>query len=364
MSVGVSTKFHTAPLVGGESREEQQERLLSLLSSPVRDGLNVEELMDPSLSGGLTYNDFLILPGFIDFPADIVSLDVQVTRNFKIKTPFLSSPMDTVTEILNSPETAMAVHMALNGGVGVIHHNCPVEEQAEMVRKVKKFENGFITDPKCLGPNNTVQDVLDIKQKYGFCGIPITENGHLDSKLLGIVTSRDVDFLQGPVSRQRPLKDVMTTELVTAREGVSLAEAQKILKASKKGKLPIVDSEFCLTALLARSDLIKTRDYPWASTKHSSKQLICAAAISTHPEDQIRLKALVTAGLDIVVLDSSQGNSSYQIEMIRHIKENYPSLDVIAGNVVTQEQARVLIAAGADALRVGMGSGSICITQE
>ncbi|KND00950.1 inosine-5'-monophosphate dehydrogenase [Spizellomyces punctatus DAOM BR117] len=351
--------FSEAPAANAnESTEQRAKRLAALLSTPVKDGLTAEELMNPQLSGGLTYNDFLILPGYVDFPASICSLESRITKRFTLKTPFLSSPMDTVTE------TQMAIHMALNGGLGVIHHNCPVEEQADMVRKVKKFENGFITDPKCLGPEHTVQDVFNIKQQYGFCGIPITENGKLHSKLLGIVTSRDIDFLQTLEDRQRLLKDVMTTDLVTAPQGVSLFEANTILKASKKGKLPIVDGQGRLTALLARSDLVKARDYPWASKMPSSKQLLVAAAISTHDEDRVRLQALVDAGLDIVVLDSSQGNSSFQIEMIKYIKQTHPHIDVIAGNVVTQEQARRLIEAGADALRVGMGSGSICITQE
>ncbi|KAH6578335.1 hypothetical protein BASA61_000327 [Batrachochytrium salamandrivorans] len=337
--------------------DSKKAKLDNLLAQPVVDGLAADDLFDVKVSGGLTYNDFLILPGYIDFPASAVSLETRITRRFTLKTPFMSSPMDTVTE------TDMAIHMALNGGLGVIHHNCPIEEQCDMVRKVKKFENGFITDPKCLSPSHKVHDVLDIKKQFGFCGIPITQDGKMGSLLLGIVTSRDIDFLQNETDQQKLLKDIMTTELVTANKGISLAEANKILSESRKGKLPIVDANGHLTALLARSDLIKTRDHPLAS-KRDSRQLLCAAAISTHNEDRIRLAALVAAGLDIVVLDSSQGNSSFQIEMIKFIKQTHPHIDVIAGNVVTTEQARSLIAAGADALRIGMGSGSICITQE
>ncbi|KAJ3274226.1 inosine-5'-monophosphate dehydrogenase [Terramyces sp. JEL0728] len=340
------------------SDPQKNKELLALLQKPTSDGLTGAQLFDAQISGGLTYNDFLILPGYIDFPASIVNLETQITKRFRIKTPLLSSPMDTVTE------SEMAIHMALNGGLGVIHHNCPVTDQAEMVRKVKKFENGFISDPVCLGPTNTVLDLLKIKEKFGYSGIPVTENGKLGSKLLGLVTSRDIDFLQSDADANIKLKDIMVTELVTAKKGISLAEANKILSSSRKGKLPIVDENGNLTALLARSDLIKARDYPLASKTKTSKQLLCAAAISTHEEDKIRLAALVEAGLDIVVLDSSQGNSLFQINMIKYIKKTYSQIDVIAGNVVTEEQARSLILAGADAIKVGMGSGSICITQE
>lgn len=186
------------------------------------------------------------------------------------------------------------------------------------------------------------------------------DTGVLGGKLVGIVTSRDVQF-QPPST---PLSDVMTTNLVTAAEGVNLLEANDILRDSKKGKLPIIDNEGRLVSLLARSDLLKNQTYPLASKNPTSKQLYAAASIGTRPADRERLGQLVDAGLDIVVIDSSQGNSTFQVEMLQWIKKTFPTLEVIAGNVVTREQAATLIAAGADGLRVGMGSGSICITQE
>ncbi|KAK0247878.1 inosine-5'-monophosphate dehydrogenase [Friedmanniomyces endolithicus] len=320
-----------------------------------KDGISVHELMDEAKLGGLTYNDFLLLPGHIGFPASVVDLTSKLTKKITLKTPFTSSPMDTVTE------HNMAIHMALLGGVGVVHHNCSVEEQAEMIRKVKRFENGFITDPIVISPKTTVEEVRVLKERWGFGGFPVTEDGQLRSKLIGIVTPRDTQFHS---NSQSPVTEVMSTELVTAREGVSLPEANDILSKSKKGKLLIVDAEGNLVSLLSRSDLMKNLHYPLASKVPGTKQLLSAAAIGTRETDKDRLSALVEAGLDIVVLDSSQGNSIYQIDMIRWIKRTFPDLQVIGGNVVTRDQAASLIAAGVDGLRIGMGAGSACITQE
>ncbi|MCA9841401.1 MAG: IMP dehydrogenase, partial [Cyanobacteria bacterium HKST-UBA03] len=315
------------------------------------DGLSGEAMF--SSGAGYTYDDFILLPGHIDFSAADVDLSTRLTRHITLQRPITSSPMDTVTE------SRMAIYMALLGGIGFIHYNNSIEEQAKEVRTVKRFKNGFITDPIVLSPEHRLSDIDAIKKTLGYSGIPITEDGSMGSRLLGIVTNRDIDFV---TDRNTPLRDVMTTDLVTADQSASLDEANQILKSSKKGKLPLVDKNFHLVALISRTDLLKNRDYPLAS-KANNKSLLAGAAVSTRPQDKDRIDALVKEGLDVVIIDSSQGDSVYQIDLIRHIKHHYPELNVIAGNVVTTAQAKHLIEAGADALRVGMGAGSICTTQ-
>eukprot|EP00456_Euglypha_rotunda_P027186 TRINITY_DN21763_c0_g1_i4.p1 TRINITY_DN21763_c0_g1~~TRINITY_DN21763_c0_g1_i4.p1 ORF type:complete len:435 (+),score=58.32 TRINITY_DN21763_c0_g1_i4:317-1621(+) len=262
--------------------------------------------------------------------------------------------MDTVTE------HKMAIAIALQGGMGIIHMNNSIEEQVEEVKMVKRFKNGFITNPKVLSVHHTIKDVDEIKAKYGFSGIPITDNGKLGGKLVGIVSDRDTDFL---TDRNQKLESIMTKELVVAKENLSLEDANTILTGSRKAKLPIVNDRFELVALIARSDLLKNRAHPLAS-KDSAKRLLCGASIGTREEDRARAQALVEAGVDVLVIDSRQGDSSFQIDMIKWLKKNFPKVDVMGGNVVTQRQALNLIAAGVDGLRVGMGVGSISTTQE
>eukprot|EP00164_Ancoracysta_twista_P003827 GFYU01005135.1.p1 GENE.GFYU01005135.1~~GFYU01005135.1.p1 ORF type:complete len:555 (-),score=170.32 GFYU01005135.1:1037-2701(-) len=317
------------------------------------DGVSAADLF--SGAHAYTYNDLIMLPGHIDFAVNDVVVETQLTKNINLRIPMVSSPMDTVTE------HAMATNMALNGGMGIIHYNNTIEEQANEVKAVKRFENGFIVDPYCLAPTNTIADVDVLKSKTGFSTVPITDDGRPNSKLLGLVTSRDIDFIK---DRTTKLSEVMERDLTVAKDGVNLKEANDMMHTSKKGKLPIVDDDGNLVAMISRSDLRKHRNFPNALKNPQTKQLLCGAAIGTRPSDRERLEALASVGVDVIVIDSSQGDSSFQIEMINHIKRTHPDIDVIAGNIVTQKQARNLIDAGADGLRVGMGVGSICTTQE
>jgi len=316
------------------------------------DGFSAADLF--AKPSGLTYNDLILLPGHINFAVNDVALNSRISKKITLNTPIVSSPMDTVTE------ANMAIHMALLGGIGIVHYNNTIEEQAKEVRAVKRYKNGFITDPIVLTPQHTVADIDLIRQTFGFSGVPITDSGKMGGKLVGIVTNRDVDFVN---DRSTLISEIMSRDLITAKEGVPLEEAYHVLEQSKRGKLPIVNDAGELVALMSRTDLRKTKNFPLA-TKDSRDRLVVGAAVGTRPNDWERLEALVNEGLDLVVIDSSQGDSIYQIDMVRRIKKAFPDLQIIGGNIVTVQQAAHLIQAGVDGLRVGMGVGSICTTQE
>jgi IMP dehydrogenase len=281
------------------SDAEREKELAELLKGS-GDGYSREQIFrGRKTMYAFTYDDVILMPGHIGCNSvQDVSLETNITKKIRIKIPMLSSPMDTVTE------HQMAIGMALQGAIGVIHYNMTVEEQANEVRLVKKYKNGFITDPACLSPDHSIADVDQLKERFGYSGIPITVDGKMGSRLVGIVTNRDVDYVE---DRTTKLKDVMTPEakLVTAQEGVSLAEANEVLRRSKKGKLPVVNASGEIVALISRTDLKKSRDFPDAS-KDANKQLLVGAAIGTRPNDKDRCKALVEAGADVIVIDSSQ----------------------------------------------------------
>ncbi|CAE7690497.1 impdh [Symbiodinium necroappetens] len=329
-----------------------------LSEEDLQDGFSAAQVFGSKTAmSGYTYDDLICLPGHINFGVHDVCLGSQFTKRISLRTPIVSSPMDTVTE------SNMAIAMALEGGIGVIHTNMAIEDQAREVSRVKKYKAGFILDPVCVLPTMTLDELDLLKTKHGFTGFPVTENGQMGAKLLGLVTKRDTDFI---ADRNTRLSAIMTPakDLVTMREGCDLLEANALLQKSKKGKLPIMTQSGLLVAMVSRTDIKKNVEFPNATKEAVNKGLLVAAAIGTRPNDKERVRALVAAGVDAVVIDSSQGDSLFQHEMIKWIKSNFPDLQVVAGNVVTKRQAKNLIECGADALRVGMGIGSICTTQE
>lgn len=328
------------------------------LEELVRDGHSAADIFgNPLNHSGFTYDDLIVLPGHISFGVHEVELQGRLTRKIPLRTPIVSSPMDTVTE------HRMAIAMALQGGVGVIHTNMPIEDQAREVRMVKKFENGFILDPVCIRQTLTLADLDKLRGTCGFTGFPVTEDGNMGSRLLGLVTKRDTDFVENRATTQVTAVMRKLEDLKVAGAGIGLAEANRIIREQKLGKLPIVNSEGCLVALVSRVDLCKQADFPLA-TKGKDGRLVVAAAVGTRDTDRDRVRALVAAGVDAVIVDSSQGDSVFQQDIIRWMKTEYPELQVVGGNVVTKRQAKHLLDCGVDALRVGMGIGSICTTQE
>merc|ERR1719375_2260188 len=320
------------------------------------DGHSAQQLFKSGIIG-YTYDDLICLPGSIDFTVNDVVLESRFTKGIQLKTPIVSSPMDTVTE------SDMAIGMALQGGIGVIHTNLPAEQQAAEVSKVKRFRSGFIMKPFCISPNISIAELDAIQARCGFKAFPVTADGKMGSKLEGIITKRDTLFVENRHSTS--VSKVMTQkgDLVTAIEGVELKEAHRILKAAKKSYIPILGKEGQLAALLAASDIRKEEAFPLATKDHKGR-LMVACAVGTRPEDRDRVTQLVKAGVDAIVVDSSQGDSNFQRDMLRWMRTTFPKLQIIGGNVVTPLQAKHLIDCGVDGLRVGMGIGSICTTQE
>eukprot|EP00930_Biecheleria_cincta_P056498 TRINITY_DN42602_c0_g1_i1.p1 TRINITY_DN42602_c0_g1~~TRINITY_DN42602_c0_g1_i1.p1 ORF type:complete len:497 (+),score=103.74 TRINITY_DN42602_c0_g1_i1:87-1577(+) len=313
------------------------------------DGLDADSIFN-SPCMGYNFEDLVALPAPASSDRE-VDLTTALTRNVTIMSPFVSAPMDTVSE------ARMAIALALMGGIGVIHSNCTVEEQSRQVDMVKKWESGFIMDPFVLSPNNTIADLDRIREVHDVSSVMITETGQMGARFAGVVTARDIDFVE---DRQTRLIQVMTpkAKMITASEPISLGDANKKLIASKKGKLPILNEGGELVAMVTRSDLKKTKSYPRASLD-ANRQLLVAASVEPRLSELTRVDALVEAGLDVLFLEASQGDSKEQVEMLRKVKKMYPSLDVVAGNVVTPRQAKPLIEAGCDALRVGMGCSTL-----
>ncbi len=299
---------------------------------------------------GITFDDVLLVPAYSEVIPNQVDLSTWLTKTIRLNIPMMSAGMDTVTE------HRMAIAMARQGGIGIIHKNMSVEQQAEEVDKVKRSENGVITDPFHLSPEHTLADADELMGKYRISGVPITENG----RLVGIITNRDLLF-EEDFSKQ--IRSSMTSEgLVTAKVGITLEDAKKILAKARKEKLPIVDDEYNLKGLITIKDIEKQIKYP-NSAKDAKGRLLCGAGVGITANVLERTAALVDAQVDVVVLDSAHGHSANVIRCVTMIKDKFPDLQVIAGNVATGEATRDLIKAGADAVKVGIGPGSICTTR-
>ena len=300
---------------------------------------------------GITFDDVLLVPSYSEVTPNMIDLTTNLTNKIVLNIPMMSAGMDTVTE------HRMAIAMARQGGIGIIHKNMSIAAQAEEVDKVKRSENGVITDPFSLSADHTLQDADELMAKYRISGVPITTE---DGTLVGIITNRDLKF---ETDFSRKISECMTTEgLITAEEGISLEEAKAILARSRKEKLPIVDKDFKLKGLITIKDIEKQIKYP-DSAKDEQGRLLCGAAVGITANMMDRVAALVAAHVDVIVIDSAHGHSKNILNAVSRIKKVYPDLQIIAGNVATGEATRALIEAGADAVKVGIGPGSICTTR-
>uniref|UniRef100_A0A7C5Z5I8 Inosine-5'-monophosphate dehydrogenase n=1 Tax=Caldicellulosiruptor owensensis TaxID=55205 RepID=A0A7C5Z5I8_9FIRM len=305
---------------------------------------------DKIIKEALTFDDVLLVPQYSEVLPKDVDVSTYLTKTIKLNIPLMSAGMDTVTE------SRMAIAIAREGGIGVIHKNMTVEEQASEVDKVKRSEHGVIVDPFYLSPENRIYEAMELMAKYRISGVPITING----KLVGIITNRDIRF---ETDYSKPIKEVMTSSnLITAKEGITLEEAKEIMKKHKIEKLPIIDDEGNLKGLITIKDIEKAVKYPNAA-KDSKGRLLCAAAVGVSKDTDERVDALVKAQVDVIVVDTAHGHSKGVIETVKRIKSRYPHIQVIAGNIATAEAARDLIEAGADCVKVGIGPGSICTTR-
>ena len=306
--------------------------------------------MGKLIGEGITFDDVLLVPAYSEVIANDVDTRTRLTNKIQLNIPLMSASMDTVTE------HRMAIAMARQGGIGIIHKNMSIEEQAEEVDKVKRSENGVITDPFSLSPEYTIQDADDLMAKYRISGVPITEG----TKLVGIITNRDLKF---ETDYSKKIKESMTSEgLVTAKEGITLEEAKQILGRARKEKLPIVDDDFNLKGLITIKDIEKQIKYPNAA-KDDQGRLLCGAGVGITADVLDRVQALVDAHVDVIVVDSAHGHSANVLRVVRMVKDKFPDLQVIAGNVATGAGAKALIEAGADCVKIGIGPGSICTTR-
>ena len=306
--------------------------------------------MSKIIGDAITFDDVLLVPQYSEVTPNMVDLSTNLTKTIKLNVPVMSAGMDTVTE------SGMAIAMARQGGIGIIHKNMTIEQQANEVDIVKRSENGVITDPFSLSPDHTLADADELMGKYKISGVPIV----VGKKLVGIITNRDLKF---ETDFSKPIKESMTSEnLITAKEGVTLDEAKSILAKSKKEKLPIVDDDYNLKGLITIKDIEKQIKYP-LSAKDEQGRLLCGAAVGITNNVLERVKALVDAAVDVIVIDSAHGHSANIVKTLKEIKAEYPDLQIIAGNVATGEATKDLIEAGADAVKVGIGPGSICTTR-
>ena len=306
--------------------------------------------MGKIIGEGITFDDVLLVPQYSEVTPNMVDFSTHLTKKIKLNIPMMSAGMDTVTE------HRMAIAMARQGGIGIIHKNMTIEQQADEVDKVKRSENGVITDPFYLSPEHTLKDANDLMAKFRISGVPIV----VGKKLVGIITNRDLKF---ETDETKLIKDSMTTEgLITAKAGVTLEEAKAILAKSRKEKLPLVDDDFNLVGLITIKDIEKQIKYP-LSAKDAQGRLLCGAAVGITANVMDRVRALVDAKVDVVVIDSAHGHSANIFKTLKMIKSEFPDLQVIAGNVATGAATRDLIEAGADAVKVGIGPGSICTTR-